>query len=230
VLLRTLFAVALLTAVAGTMVHATAALTAARVHRAAALAADRSLAQTLAEVQSSIQSQITAGADPRALKMGLPPLETCALRLATSCALRVSATITDTTLKDVSTTSSSLGGCAPLCAMSLQENDTIAEGRVAVRIRVVVRGGTAVALAARDRYAVFRTFRVPPYAALAGVRDVGSDGIAIGSSEGDDGGSPIATTVNVRYLNAVTGGSIDANAWSTRSWSDSDARASGWDP
>jgi hypothetical protein len=229
-LLRTLFSVALLTAVAGTMVHATVVLTAARVHRSAALAADRSLAQALAEVQSSIRTQVAAGADPRALKVVLPPLQSCALRLATGCALRVSTAITDTTLENMSAASPSLGACAPLCAMSLQENDAIAEGRSAVRIQVVVSGATAVTLAARDRYAVYRTFRVPPYAALAGVRDVGSDGIAIGSSEGDDGGSPIATTVNVRYLNAVTGASIDANAWSTRSWSDSDARRSGWDP
>ena len=145
-------------------------------------------------------------------------------------ALRASAAITDTTLEHVSAASPCLSTCAPLCAVSLQENDAVVEGRFAVRIRVVVSGATAVALAARDRYAVFRTFRVVPYAALAGVRDVGSDGIATGSSEGDDGGSPIATTVNVRYLNALTGASIDANAWSTRSWSDSDARDSAWDP
>jgi hypothetical protein len=230
VLLRTLFAVVLLTAVAGTIVHATAALAAARVHRAAALAADRFAAQALAEVQSTVGAQVAAGADPRAIKVVLPPLQGCVLRLSASCALRASAEISNTTLKGVSHTSSGLGACAPLCAISLQENDAVAEGRVAVRIRVTASGGTGVALAARDRYAVFRTFRVPPYAALAGIRDVGSDGIAIGSSEGDDSGAPIATTVNVRYVNATTGHGIDANAWSTRSWSDSDARGSAWDP
>lgn len=120
--------------------------------------------------------------------------------------------------------------CSPLCATNVQENDHVNEGRVTVRVRVVVAGADGTVFARRDRYALFRTLRVAPYATLVGERDAAGGTIASGAAEGDDAGIPAATTTNVRYVNARTGAQMDANAWAARGWSDSDNVSGTWDP
>jgi hypothetical protein len=226
VLLRALFVVALLTALGATIVHAAATLADARVHRRATLAIDRAVAAALAAVQSAAAVQIQAGADPRALRLEIPSVAaSCAVYVASMCALTVTTTIDAT-----ADSTPSESPCAPLCAVDEQGNDAIAEGRTSVRIRVVAAGSDGTTVAMRDRYALFRVWKLAPYVALAGTRDVSTDAIANGYSEGDDAGYPAVTTVGVRYVNARTGASIDGDAWTSRGWSNSNAGATDWDP
>lgn len=98
-------------------------------------------------------------------------------------------------------------------ARDLQSNDAVDEGRYAVRIR----DGT------RDRYAIFRVFRTPPYAMLAGIRD----GTAAPQT-GDDAGAE-STRVSVRYVDAVSGASFAGDAWDAAT-ADAAATSPPWDP
>jgi hypothetical protein len=111
----------------------------------------------------------------------------------------------------------------------VQENDAISEGRIAVAIAVSVTGASGEVFAHRERDALFRTLRVPPYAALVGIKDATDEAIAAGASAGDDAGLP-ATVIDVRYVNAQTGASTDANVWQSRGWSDGSGTAPPWDP
>lgn len=225
-LLRALFIVALLTALGATIVHAAASLADARVHRRATLAVDRAVASALAAVQGAAATQIQGGADPHALRLEVPNVApSCAANVASTCALTVT-----TTLDATAEATSGGSPCAPLCANDEQGNDAIAEGRTSVRIRVVATGSDGTIIAMRDRYATFRVWKVAPYVALAGTRDVSTDAIANGTSEGDDAGSPAVTTVGVRYVNARTGASVDGNAWTSQGWSNTNASATDWDP
>jgi hypothetical protein len=225
-LLRTLFVVAFLAALGATIVHATASLANARVHRRATLAVDRAVASALAAVQSAIATQIQSSADPRALQLEVPNTATsCAAYHASTCALTIT-----TTLDATAEAAPSGSPCAPLCASDVQGNDAIAEGRTSVRVRVVATGSDGTSLAMRDRYVVFRVWKVAPYVALAGTRDVSTDAIANGTSEGDDAGTPAVTTVGVRYVNTRTGASVEGNAWSSQGWSNSNASVTDWDP
>jgi len=99
-------------------------------------------------------------------------------------------------------------------ARNLQGNDAVAEGRYEVRIRT----------STRDRYALFRTFRAPPYAMLAGIRDA-----TTGTATGDDAGA-IPTRIEVRYVNAATGATSSGDAWTQRAIANAGAASPRWDP
>jgi hypothetical protein len=250
-LIRTLFIVLLLATLGAAIVHSTASLARAEVHRRANIAADTAFNAAVVVVQASAVSAIAGGADPRALPTLIPAVApTCAVATTEStgvpnngaaCALTTTTTIVPTTTQEIGISPEGSGGgsgsaCAPLCAMNAQENDAIAEGRLAVHITVAVNGGSGGSagggeiFASRDRYAIFRTIRIPPYVTLAGTRDATADAIAGGTSEGDDTGTPSLTTISVRYVNASTGAGVDANAWQSRSWNNLDTSGTTWDP
>jgi hypothetical protein len=229
VLLRTLLSVAFIIALGTCVVQSATGLVRARLLRAAQTAADHGAAAALAAIQTAGASAIAGGSDPRELRITPPSVAGCAAPDQANCPLHVTVSFENTTTK-WAVGAVPGASCAPLCAVGMQENDAVAEGRLAERFRIRVIGSDGSVLAERDRYAVFRTFRAPPYLALAGTRDAGSDAIASGTSEGDDGGVPGSTTVNVRYVNGANAAAIDANVWSSRAWSDADARASDWDP
>lgn len=229
-LIRTAFCVALLCTLGGAIVHAVAALAEASVHRAASTAAERGFAAAAAQTRDRISALIQAGADPRAIALAaFEVAPACTSSDAPHpCALSASAFVSGTLTAGVG--SEPAQNCAPLCATNAQENDSVSEGRVTVRIRVAVAATDGTVYARRDRYVAFRTLRVAPFAAVSGERDAVGDTIASGAAEGDDGGISGATTANVRYVNAETGAQIDGNAWSARGWSDADDVTGTWDP
>lgn len=229
-LIRSVFCVALLCALGGVIVHAVGALADARMHRAASAAAARAFAGATAQIRDRVAAQIQAGADPRAIALqSFDVAPTCTSSdAAHACALSADAAVTGTLTSGIGSANSAT--CAPLCAANVQENDSIDEGRFSARVRVTVTAADGTIYARRDRYALFRTMRVAPYAQLDGTRDATGATIAAGFAEGDDGGIPDATTANVRYVNAQTGATLDGNAWATRGWSNGDAVATGWDP
>jgi hypothetical protein len=231
VLLRTVFVVAFLVALAGVIVGATASLARAQVHRRAAIAADASFAQAVAATQAGIASAIAGGADSRNLTFVPPstPPACAAVDAGGKCALNVTTSIDNTTTQPIAT-SADAAACTPLCAQNIQGNDAIGEGRLAVRVRAAVSGASGEIFAARDRYAIFRTLRLPPYAALIGTRDATSETIGIGNMEGADAGVPALSTIDVRYVNAATGASLDANAWQTRGWDAASRSGTAWEP
>jgi len=250
-LIRTLFIVLLLATLGAAIVHSTASLARAEVHRRANIAADVAFNTAVVAIQASVVTAIAGGADPRALPTIVPTVApTCAAPNTEStgvpnngaaCALTATTIIVPTTTQEIGLSpegsgSGSGNACAPLCAINAQENDAIAEGRLAVHITVAVSGGNGgnvgggEIFASRDRYAIFRTMRIPPYVTLAGTRDTTADAIAAGTSEGDDTGTPSLTTIGVRYVNASTGAGVDANAWQSRSWNNIDTSGTAWDP
>ncbi|HEY5256756.1 MAG TPA: hypothetical protein VIJ12_00050 [Candidatus Baltobacteraceae bacterium] len=229
-LLRALVVVALVSVLAATLLHACATLARARVHRIALAAAERTFALDLATIQRSLTTAIRDGADPRAVPIAPSPLPpACALTHDSGCSLWASSRIAATTAVPIGEGVETTAPCRPRCADNLQGNDAVAEGRIGVAIDATVAGASGEVFARRRRFALFRTLRVPPYAALIGTRDATDESIARGGSTGDDAGLP-ATVVDVRYVDATTGATIDANAWQSRGWNDGGASAAGWDP
>ena len=226
-LARTIVLVAFVIALAVALLHACALLARARVHRVAANAASTSFDRALAVVQGELASEIAAGGDPRSIAFVAPtPAPTCASAMADgTCALTVALAVASTTTQPIGPTGDD---CTPACARNLQGNDAVDEGRIAVRIRASASGRNGTVFSTRDRYAIFRTTRTAPYASLIGVRDASGEGVAIGTSEGEDAGTPALTTVDVRYVDAATGASMEGNAWRSGAWSRDDAGCAYW--
>lgn len=229
-LVRSIFCIALLCALGSVVVRAVATLADARMHRAASVAAQRAFSSATAQIRARIAAQIQAGSDPRSISLqGFDVAPACtASDAAHACALSAVASVASTLAGGIGSTSAAT--CPPPCAANVQENDSVDEGRISARVHVTVSAADGTIYARRDRYAIFRTMRVAPYAQLGGTRDASDATISAGSAEGDDGGIPDATTANVRYVNARTGATLDGNAWATRSWSNGDAVPSGWAP
>ena len=229
-LARSVVVLAFVVALATALVHSCAVLARARVHRIAATAVARSFDLALARTQAQLAGAIARGADPRtAAFVPTAFAPSCAsARADGTCALTISTATAPTTTLAIA--SEPAGACLPLCANDLQGNDAIEEGRFALRISVRAIGGTGTSFATRDRYALFRTTRLPPYASLIGTRDASGESIVAGIGEGEDAGTPALTTVDVRYVNAATGASMEGNAWQTRPWANADAGATAWQP
>lgn len=229
-LARAIVVIAFVVALATALVHACASLARARVHRIAATAVATSFDAALAAAQAELAAELAAGGDPRAIAFvpSTPP-PTCARTLVDgTCVLTIVVAFAATTTTAIGSVRT--GACVPQCAIDLQGNDAIEEGRFALRIDARASGPSGTVFASRDRYAVFRTTRIAPYASLIGTRDAAGESIAAGSSEGEDAGTPVLTTVDVRYVNAATGAKMDGNAWQTRSWASSDAGGTAWQP
>ncbi len=229
-LARAVVVIAFVGALATALLHTCALLARARVHHVAATAVAASFDAALASAQAGLAANIAAGGDPRGVGFVPPtPAPACASPGSEgACALTISVAFAATTVQGVATSGG--GDCVPQCARDLQGNDAVDEGRFALRIEARADGPTGTVFASRDRYAIFRTMRVAPYASLIGTRDVGGESIAVDSSEGDDAGTPALTTIDVRYVNAATGAKMEGNAWQTRSWSSSDASGTAWEP
>lgn len=230
-LARTAAVVAFVVALAIALLHACALSARARVHRVAAGAAAESFDRALASVQMQIAGEIAAGADPRSLPPAMPsPAPSCAsVRPDGTCALTVTVAIASTTTQPIPATTAG-DDCTATCAHNLQGNDAVAEGRLSVRVTARASGSNGTVFASRDRFAIFRTTRTEPYASVIGMRDASGEGVAIGTSEGEDAGTPAFTTVDVRYVNAATGASMAGNAWRSGAWEHDDAGATAWEP
>ena len=213
-LLRTLFIIALFAVVAETIVHGVHALAQIAMRRSAASGVQRQFESATTAVRQSLAAAITAGGDPQNLAPAAPaPAATCIMAAATGCAVDGRATISFAT--------AALPSATPCpsdeCTIYVQNNDAVDEGRVTATIAVQASAPNGAVLAARSETVTFRTFRVAPYAALAGSLDGSLERLA-GEGAGDDGGAaPNGTApgslIDVIYENRATKKSMPANVW-----------------
>jgi hypothetical protein len=214
VLLRTLFIVGLFAVVAETIVHGAHALAQIALRRSAASGVQRQFESATTAAQRSLVAAIEAGGDPQNLAPVAPaPAATCILASANGCAVNGRATISFTTAASPSATPCASGACT----IYVQDNDAVDEGRIHATIAAQSLAPNGAVLASRSETVTFRTFRVAPYAALAGSLD-GSLLRLAGSGDGDDGGAaPNGTApgslIDVIYENRATKKSIPANVW-----------------
>jgi hypothetical protein len=214
VLLRTLFIIALFAVVAETIVHGVHALAQVALRRSAASGVQRQFESATTAARQSLAAAVEAGGDPQNLTPPAPaPAATCVLAAANGCAVEGRATISFTTAALPSATPCP----SDACTIYVQDNDAVDEGRVRATIAAQALAPNGAVLASRSESVTFRTFRVAPYAALAGSLD-GSLGRLAGSGDGDDGGAvPNGTApgslIDVIYENRATKKSMPANVW-----------------
>jgi len=213
VLLRTLFVLVLFAALSETIVHGAHALAQALLRREAAVAVRQELAAATAQARASIAGAIAAGADPRDAVPAAPsPSATCAIVTPAGCALQAKAAVT------FSIASPSASPCpSDGCTVYEQDNDAVTEGRVIADVRAQASSAGGTILASRDARLTFRTWRVAPYAALAGTLDTSLEALNPAGA-GDDGGAvpngtAPGTLIDVLYENQRTGATIPANVW-----------------
>jgi hypothetical protein len=207
-LLRTLFLLALLVTIAGTILHACGALAHAALHRRAVAAARAGLTGATQLAQSAIAASMQNGS-PVALPS---PSSTCVQMSGTTCELMATSTVQIATPAP----NASQGCPSTQCVVYMQNNDSVAESRVAVRIAATVGAPGGAVLAERDATVIFRTMLVPPYAMLAGSNDATMDEFAVGGT-GDDGGSNANganTLITSVYKNGAT--TMPADVWGLR--------------
>lgn len=213
-LLRTLFVLVLFAALSETIVHGAHALAQTLLRREAALAVRQELAAATSAARESIAAAIAAGADPReAVPVAPAPSATCAISTATGCALEAKATIA------FSAAAASTASPCPSdgCTVYEQDNDAVTEGRIAADVTAEAITGTGMIVASRNARLTFRTWRVAPYAALAGALDESLETLAPAGA-GDDGGAVPSgtapgTLIDVLYENQRTGAAMPANVW-----------------
>jgi hypothetical protein len=212
VLLRTLFAIALLSALAETMLHAVDALAQSALRRQALLSLHDEVANATSAAHNAIAASIAAGADPRSPDPSPPAIQpTCSLRVRDSCAIEGVAVVRFTAATQATASPCPDDGCT----VYRQEDDAVDEGRIDVTIAARARAHDGAVLASRDVRLTFRTLRVSPYAALTGQADVTA---GVDERSGNDAGAaPMGaapgTLIDVVYENAVTGAKIPANVW-----------------
>jgi len=206
----------LFTALAETVVHAAHALAQMALHRQAALADRAQAVSAVTLARESIAAAIAAGGDPRAPQPVAPsPAATCAVASSSGCAMFVTATIAFST-PPAATPSPCPSGA---CTIFEQGNDEVDEGRVDATIFTQTVSRDGVVLASRTHRATFRTWRVPPYAALDGRLDASVGALEFGP--GDDGGAAPngaapGTLIDVLYENRVSGATMPANVWQSQ--------------
>jgi hypothetical protein len=221
VLLRTLFALILLSALAESFVHGVHALAQAALHRQAGTAVRVELLSAATQARDAVARAIEAGGDPRHIVPVVPALApVCRLRVRSRCAIEGVAQISF----DSATGSSGSPVPCPssACTIYLQGNDTVDEGRIVATIRAQALAPAGAVLATRSARIAFRTLRVEPFATLAGRQDASLPDV---TRPGDDGGAAPygaapGTLIDVRYENAVTGAGIPANVWRPQVQSD----------
>lgn len=224
-LLRTLFALVLFTALAETVLHGVHALGQITLRREALLAVRAEIAVATQEAREAVARAVISGGDPRRLDpQPPPPVAGCRLRLRGECALDGRATVRFAPAPSPSP----CPGFA--CSVYEQGNDVVAEGRIEATIEAQALGPTGAVLASRVQAVVIRTLRVPPYATLAGQSD--ATAVAAGSPGDDAGAAPTGaapgTLIDVLYQNAITGAVIPANVWQATAQSRNGATA--WRP
>jgi len=200
-LLRTMFLLVLIAALAETVVHGAAAL------------ARTSLEQTeLSAMRAAFVAAVASAQDAAANRTAPAPFATCYVASGTQCDVAVTATIASSTPSAQVTPSV----CPHTnCTIYLQNNSAVAESRVAYHLVMTVRAGNGDVLASRATNVAFRTFAAPPYATLVGSLDGTLDAIANGGT-GDDGGNAGAagTLINVEYVSSGASASpIPGNVW-----------------
>jgi hypothetical protein len=195
VLLRTIFLLAFLAVLGETIAYGAMALAQAQLRQRALDATKLAFANGVRSVQEALAN----GTAPL-------PAATCAYANAGGCAITVT---TSFATAPPSPAASSCPGTP--CAIVLQRNTAVSEGRAAFTITATASSASGGTLATRSSLIAFRTFAAAPYAALVGSADGSFNALANGGP-GDDAGNA-ATLIDVE-LDASTGGSsVAGNVW-----------------
>ncbi|GAC1392938.1 MAG: hypothetical protein NVSMB31_11640 [Vulcanimicrobiaceae bacterium] len=121
------------------------------------------------------------------------------------------------------------------CAMNLQADAHIAEGRMGVQLVITIADRYKNPIVTRTKYLTLRTFPVAPYVAVIGERD-GTMADRTSDAEGETAGLQRApgqddTQIKVTYHNTVTNTDDTArNVWSTQGWSSGNSGSAAWSP
>ncbi|MBV8153940.1 MAG: hypothetical protein JO160_00285 [Candidatus Eremiobacteraeota bacterium] len=213
-LLRTVFVLMLLFALSETMVHGAHALAQVTLRRQASVAVHDALLRAVAAARTAVAGAIAAGGDPRDLVPVAPsPVPACAVTTPAGCVLTATAWIAFSPMPAPAASPCADDGCT----VYQQGNDSVAEGRLQVSVAARATGPDGTVLATRSERVTFRTFRIAPYAALAGDLDGSLEALAP-EGQGDDGGAvpngtAPGTLIDVTYENRDTGASMPANVW-----------------
>lgn len=214
-LLRALFGLIFLAAIAETTIHGAGALAQAVLRREAGVAVHQQVLIATTTAQQAIAGAIAAGANPSGTFLPAAPVpeSTCVLASVAGCAMAGNASIAF-----AAPASSAASPCPQAsCTVYFQQNDAVSEGRIDATIAASATAPDGTVLATRTVQVVFRTLRDAPYATLAGSLDASMDALN-GSGGGDDGGAaPVGaapgTLIDVIYENALTGSTMPANVW-----------------
>lgn len=207
-LIRAMFLVVFVTTIAQATLYAAGATAKAALQRRATSAARAATVRGVALAQNAIAVSMKSNA-PLALPS---PATACAVQAGATCAFQATVAL----VAESPAPNDAQPCAAAACAVYLQSNDVVGEGRAMVRVHVAINSPGGDVIASRDTIVAFRTLRVPPYAIPAGANDATVDALTK-TGTGDDGGAAGAgagTLVNVVYSNGAT--TIPANVWGTR--------------
>ncbi len=163
-LLRALFLCLAIATLGETLLAGAHALAQTALHRRALAALHTALTNAATAAQLQIAASAAAGNDPSFASP--PPQSNCAHADDDGCAMTALAQMSFATpLPSPSETP-----CAGNCGAYLQGNDAVGEGRLYANVQLQVQLRSGETIARRAATLAFRTFRVPPYAALDGSR------------------------------------------------------------
>jgi hypothetical protein len=196
-LLRTMFLVALLAAIAETIVHGAASL------------AQVALRQRAVDVARTAFVSGVHAAQTVAAQGGVPaPLATCAYADANGCEIDVQTTFATPTPAAAPTPAACPGTA---CTVVMQANSSVNEGRVAYVISSVVSSANGAPLASRSGMVTFRTFASAPYASVVGSTDGTLNALMNGGTADDAGATN--SLITVEYDPSIGGVSTPGNVW-----------------
>lgn len=192
-----------------TTVSATYAAARAAIHHTALRYADAAFGAALGNARDEIAASIAAGQTLPAFTPS-PPQPACA-NVRPACAYYVSRSVRlETTVS---------------AGSNLEADANVNENRMTADITVSILTSDGTVLAVREKRAVLRTFKTPPFAVIAGTRDGSLDLIAT-AAQGDDGGLPPSaknsacapsgtdeTVVRAEYYNDASGACTDESTW-----------------
>ena len=196
-LLRTIFLLALLTALGETIVHGAASLAQAALRQRALDAARTGFVSGVRAAQASIAQGVAP-----------VPVATCAFADANGCEIVAKTTVATAT---PSVAPAATGCPGTPCTVILQDNSAVREARATFVISSVVSSATGATLATRSGTVAFRTYATPPYASIVGGADA-TLGALLNGGAADDAGAP-TTLITVEYDPSGGSASTTGNVW-----------------
>jgi hypothetical protein len=233
-----LFYIALIALVATTILSAGLSMTRMTIARMSQPYLAAGYQRALTGLQEQIAAEMRSGGVPYPAPTFTPMTATCA---NASCTYKTAETLTLAETV-VPTPGPSCDPAQSSCASNVQLNAYVAESRLTAAITVILTDVSGSVVAQRSGIAVLRTFKAPPYVAIAGSREGTFDDVVGTHAAGDDGGAPPATpnactaatagasddtTVRVAYHNTATAACSDGSAWGSASYN-SGGSSSGW--
>jgi hypothetical protein len=189
-----------------------AALAEAAIHGAATLARASLQQQELSALRVAFVAAVAA-AQSAAPQGSIPtPFATCYLASDAGCEISATATISSPTPSSLATP---IACPSTNCTIYLQTNSAVAESRTAYHVVTRVNASNGDTLLSRQADVAFRTFATAPYASLVGSLDATLDALEDGGA-GDNGGNAGAagTLIDVEYVpSGASASPVPGNVW-----------------